>query len=210
MNTDAGKAGMSQQERWAVSWQASDGLLEAHEPTSPEIAAAAVQLSDWYNEDHNRAMMSNEDEMSPAEVCAHYADVSAQGGRNFLLFRDGRLMGDADLRHVDLAARTAEFAILVGERNVQGRGFGTRFTLMLHALAFLTLGLEHIYVAIIPKNRGSLRLFEKLGYRDDDSPAARSYVDQDDDVTKSFSREEFLRLHGEIARQLDVTRLPSP
>ncbi len=195
---------MSQPERWSVCWLAADGELCAREPTVAEVDAAAGQLGAWYNEAHNRAMMSNEALMDSADVREHYENVWQEGGRNFLLYCDGRLMGDADLRHVDARARTGEFAILVGERNVQGRGFGTRFALMLHALAFAKLGLDRIYVSIIPINAGSLRLFEKLGYQRDDSPAARSYIDEDDDVTMSFSRDEFLRLHGDIARQLQM------
>ena len=193
---------MSQPERWSVSWHSAGGWLEAREPTPPEVHAIAACLAGWYNDPHNRSMMANSCALDEAEVCAHFARVWQEGGRNFLLYAEGRLMGDADLRHVDPEAGTAELAILVGERHVQGRGFGTRFAVMLHALAFTTLALERVYVSIIPANRGSLRLFEKLGYQKDDSPAARSYIDEDDDVTMSFGRDEFLRLHGETARQL--------
>jgi len=197
---------MSLTERWSVSWKAEDGQLCAREPTGAEVEAAAGQLSAWYNEDHNRAMMSNEQTMDTADVREHFDNVWAEGGRTFLLYFDGRLLGDADLRHLDPQARTGEFAILIGERNVQGRGFGTRFALILHALAFAQLGLDHIYVSIIPANRGSLRLFEKLGYQRDDSPAARSYIDEDDDVTMSFRRDAFLRLHGETVQQLTMDK----
>jgi RimJ/RimL family protein N-acetyltransferase len=193
---------MSQPERWSVSWDASDGRLAACEPTERDVAAAAARLSGWYNEDHNRSMMSNEDVMDVDEVCEHFEGVWEEGGRNFLLYADDRLLGDADLRHVDSATHTAEFAILIGERRVQGRGYGTRFAIMLHALAFEKLGFERIYVAIIPANRGSLRLFEKLGYQRDDSPAARAYIDEDDDVTMSFGRDDFRRRHGDTVAHL--------
>ena len=197
---------MSQPERWSVSWNATDGRLVAREPTAAEVDAAAAQLAAWYNEEHNRAMMSNTVVMDTADVREHFAAVGKAGGRTFLLYLDGRLMGDADLRHVDRKARTGEFAILIGERNVQGRGFGTRFALILHALAFAKLELDLIYVSIIPANRGSLRLFEKLGYQKDDSPAARSYIDEDDDVTMSFGRDDFLRLHTDTVRQLTMEK----
>lgn len=198
---------MPQQERWSVSWRTEDGRLEAHEPLRPEIAAVSGQLSVWYNEPHNRAMMSNDDAMSPQKVREHYAHLAGAGGRNFLLFLDGRLMGDADLRRVDPAARTAEFAILIGERRVQGCGYGTRFALMVHVLAFLQLGLERVYATVIPANLASLRLFDKLGYRGDLSPAARSYLDQADDVTLSIGRDEFLHRHGETARRVELRRV---
>jgi RimJ/RimL family protein N-acetyltransferase len=197
---------MSQPERWSVAWHAADSRLDAREPTAPEVQAAAARLATWYNDQHNRSMMANTCDLDEAEVCEHFAHVWQEGGRNFLLYAEGRLMGDADLRHIDLGNRTAEFAILIGERSVQGRGFGTRFALMLHALAFTTLGLERLYVSIIPANRGSLRLFEKLGYQRDDGPAARAYIDEDDDVTMSLARDDFLRRHGDSLRQLAIHR----
>ncbi|MBN2576215.1 MAG: GNAT family N-acetyltransferase [Deltaproteobacteria bacterium] len=199
---------MSQPERWSVSWQGGDGRLVAREPAGPEVEAAASDLLAWYNEEHNRAMMASQERMNLGDVREQF-DGAQEDRRSFLLYADGHLLGDADLRHIDAATRTAEFAIMIGERKVQGRGYGTRFALMLHALAFEALGLERIYVTIIPANRGSLRLFEKLGYRADDSPAARSYVDEQDDVTMSFGRDEFRKLHGETVRQLAIGCIPA-
>jgi RimJ/RimL family protein N-acetyltransferase len=199
---------MSRKQRWSVSWNDSDGRLDAREPSRAEVEAAAERLSTWYNEAHNRSMMANDTEMDPADVCEHFDGVWHDGGRNFILYADDRLMGDADLRHVDLATRTAEFAIMIGERNIQGRGYGTRFTLMLHALAFEKLQIERIYVSIIPANRGSLRMFEKFGYQPDNSPEARAYIDEPDDVTLSFARADFLRLHEAAASQLAFAPRP--
>lgn len=200
---------MPHKECWSVSWDSPECRLDAHEPSEAEVQAASARLAAWYNDEHNRAMMAHAGEMDPDDVCAHYRNVWDKGGRNFLLYAQGRLMGDADLRHVDRAARTAEFAIMIGERNVQGRGYGTRFALMLHALAFTALDLERIYVSIIPANRGSLRLFEKLGYQRDDSPEARAYVDEPDDVSLSLGRIDFQRMHATTAGRLSLALLPA-
>jgi RimJ/RimL family protein N-acetyltransferase len=199
---------MSQPQRWSVSWHTTAGELETREPSRAEVEVIASSLSAWYNEEYNRAMMSNQHEMGPADVREHFDNLWAKGGRAFLLYAQGHLMGDADLRHIDHRAGTAEFAIMIGERNVQGRGYGTRFALMLHALAFEKLALERIYVSIIPANRGSQRLFEKLGYQLDVSPAARAYTDEDDDITMSFGRDDFRRLHAENSGHLSMTLLP--
>ena len=200
---------MSGIERWSLSWAAPDGQLCVREPTLDEVEAAAWQLSAWYNEEHNRAMMSNQAVMDASDVRQHFDKVWKEGGRNFLLYFDGRLMGDADLRHLDPMAGTGEFAILVGDRNLQGRGLGTRFALMAHTLAFEKLELRRVYVSIIPANRGSLRLFEKLGYQRDDSAQARAYIDEPDDVTMSLGRGDFQRLHADAVRQLTIARRPA-
>jgi hypothetical protein len=64
-------------------------------------------------------------------------------------------------------------------------------------------------VTIIPANRGSLRLFEKLGYQRDQSPQARAYIDEPDDVTMSLGRGDFQRLHAGAVRQLTIARRPA-
>jgi RimJ/RimL family protein N-acetyltransferase len=186
--------------RYRVEWPGPDGLLAAFEPTVREVTLAADELARFYNNDHNSAMMAHAAAMSSAEVAEHFANLRSGGGRAFLLERQGTLMGDADLRHI--AHRAAEFAIMVGHRQEQGRGLGTRFALMLHALAFRGLELEQLYVTIIPANRASQGLFRKLGYDPDNSPAARAYIDEEDDITMSMSRDKFERLHA--ATLIDV------
>lgn len=177
-------------------------MLEAREPTLAEVEVEAVRLSGWYNEAHNRAMMTNQQEMAAADVVEHFESVRQRGGRAFLLYAQDGLMGDADLRHVDPARGTAEVAVLIGDRRRQGQGLGTCFGLMLHALAFGRLGMERVYASIIPANAGSLRLFEKLGYAVDTSSAARFYAEAADDVTLSLGRAEFLHRHGDAVGEM--------
>jgi RimJ/RimL family protein N-acetyltransferase len=80
---------------------------------------------------------------------------------------------------------------MIGGRATQGRGLGTRFGLMLHAFGYGVLGLERIYISVIPANTASRRLFEKLGYQIDDSPEAREFIDEESDLTMSLSRSTF-------------------
>ena len=178
-----------------VEWDVEGDVLAAIEPTWDEVAAAAEALAAACNDAHNRTMLALSGDMTADDVVAHYASLAPPGARPFLLLRSGALVGDADLRHIDHGHGRAEFAILVGARADQGRGLGTRFALMLHAFAFETLGLERVYVTIVPGNAASLRLFEKLGYQRDDSPAARAYADDATDVALSLARADFERAH---------------
>lgn len=186
--------------RHQVEWTAGDGALRAFEPTPRELEGVAEQLAVYYNEPHNSTMMDHSGPMSPADVIEHFAEMQAAGDRPFLLERDGVLMGDADLRHIK--AGRAEFAIMIGQRGLQGKGLGTRFALMLHALAFEALGLERVFVAIIPANAASQGLFRKLGHETDMSPAARAYIDEEDDVTMSMGKEAFRRAHANVVSEV--------
>jgi RimJ/RimL family protein N-acetyltransferase len=193
--------------RYLVEWQTAQGLCRAFEPTAEEVAAAAGELAAYYNDAHNSAMMAHSAELSAAEVVEHFDGVRGDGGRAFLLQLDGRLVGDADFRHVTPTA--AEFAIMVGARSIQGKGLGTRFAAMLHAFAFAELGLDRVFVTIIPANLGSQRLFQKLGYEPDDGPEARSYVDEEDDLSFSLGRAKFEREHGTEQREIRWSERPS-
>jgi RimJ/RimL family protein N-acetyltransferase len=180
---------MSGGARWSVEWAAPPGLLRLFEPTAPEVAALAGRLADFYNQAHNRAMLAHTVTLSMDDVLQHYQALRNDQGRAFLLFIDGALVGDADLRGV--AGDHAEFAILIGEPALQGQGLGTSFALMAHALAFRRLALQRLYVSIAAQNTASRRLFEKLGYQLDDGPAARATIDEESDVTLSLDRGRF-------------------
>jgi len=112
-----------------VEYRDGQTLLRAFEPNPDEVRAAAAQLSSYYNDEHNRAMLTHEDDMSVEEVVAHYTESRERGDRLFLIEQDGVLVGDADFRHFD--SESAEYAIMIGARNLQGRGLGRKFTTML-------------------------------------------------------------------------------
>jgi RimJ/RimL family protein N-acetyltransferase len=177
--------------QWSVEWVRSHEILRVVEPTPAEVATVAAQLSDYYNDPYNRAMLAHTQEMSVADVIAHYRGLRAEQGRPLLLLRAGRLVGDADLRGI--GDGRAELAIMIGDRTLQGRGLGTAFAIMAHALAFRLLELRCTCVSILPENTASRRLFQKLGYTIDESAEARAITDESTDVTMSLARESFQR-----------------
>ena len=67
-----------------------------------------------------------------------------------MLYVDGQLVGDADLRHIE--TDRAEFAIMIGARDTQGQGLGTLLSVLIHAFAFETLKLSAVYLTIVPHN----------------------------------------------------------
>jgi RimJ/RimL family protein N-acetyltransferase len=195
---------------WAIEWSDEAGGLSAVEPAPEEIRVASPLLASYYNDEHNRRMLDHQALLSTEDVVACYADLRRAGGRPLLLHRAGTLMGDADVRRIETRAgaarKTGELAIMMGARAAQGRGLGTRYAIMLHAFAFQVLAIDRAYVSIIPGNVASRRLFDKLGYAVDDSPAARAFIDEASDVTMSVERAGFeARWRAELA-SLRITR----
>jgi RimJ/RimL family protein N-acetyltransferase len=178
--------------RFQLEWATPVGQLAAREPTLDEVAAHAAALAGAYNDPANASLMGHADEISAEEVVEHYAEMlDDPEARPFLLFCDGKLAGDGDLRGI--RGTSAEFAFMIGARDQQGKGLGTKFALMIYAFGFRQLELEHIYASVVPENTASRRVFEKLGCTLDWSPGARAYAEQPDDLVLSIDRPTFER-----------------
>ena len=197
-----------------IAWVTPAGRLVAIEPRPDEVARHARALAAAYNDPRNAPLLGHTDDVDEDDVVAHYSDVAEAGGHNFLVFverseteggdPDGfALAADADLRKVGGGA--AEFAFMVASPAAQGKGLGTRVALMIHAFGFRRLGLERIYASIIPGNAASRRVFEKLGYQVDASPAARAYADEPDDVTMGIDRAAFEHSHAQAMAEIEIS-----
>lgn len=186
-----------------IEWTTNVGKLVAMEPQLAEVSAHAGELAAGYNEPENARLMGHVEPISDTEVVDHYVAMFDEGARPFLLYLDGKLVGDADLRGMRDGA--AEFAFMIAARDQQGKGLGTKFALMVHAYAFSTLGLVRVYASIMPKNHASRRVFEKLGYTLDDGAEARTFADDAGDVTLAIDRATFERANAAALAQLRIT-----
>lgn len=173
--------------RYRATWNE----LTAIEPTPAEVKKHAPALAIAYNHPRNAPLLGHTSELSVADVIEHYESLWAKGGRPFMLFENAVLAGDGDIRGV--AHGAAEFAFLIASPDAQGKGLGTRFATMIHALAF-SQGIDRMYAAVIPENTGSRRVFEKLGYREDTSEAGREYGDEGD-IILALDKATFLAQH---------------
>ncbi len=185
-----------------IDWTTAPGQLSAIEASAELVAQHADELARGYNEPRNAALMGHTDPIDPDEVLEHYADMIAEGARAFLLFRDGKLDGDGDLRGFHAGA--AEFAFMIGAPDAQGKGLGTRYAQMIHAFGFRAAGLHHIYASIVPHNTASRRVFEKLGYVVDDSPTARNFADEPGDLVMAIDRATFERVNAAVLDQIRI------
>ena len=181
-----------------IAWREAGRELVAREPTDDEIGRHAPALALAYNDPRNAPLLGHTSDLTADDVIDHYRELGEDGARQFHLFVDGVLAGDADLRGVEDGA--AEFAFLIAAPAAQGQGLGTRFALMIHAFAFAApprgAGLTTIYASVVPANVASLRVFAKLGYTEDGSPAARAYADEPGDVVLAIDRATFLARHA--------------
>lgn len=77
---------------------------------------------------------------------------------------DGHI-GNITLQHISIIDRTAEFAIILGDKRHWGKGVGTRAGLKLLEHGFEKLNLERIHCATAATNEGMNRLARAMGMK---------------------------------------------
>ena len=77
----------------------------------------------------------------------------------------GRLIGSCGLHRVSLPNRAAELGILIGDREEQGKGFGSEAIRLLLDYGFGTLGLHRVWLVVYENNDRGIRCYEKIGFQ---------------------------------------------
>ena len=77
-----------------------------------------------------------------------------------------RPIGNTDLRGIDPFHRTAEFGIMIGEKECWGEGYGTEATRLMLDYGFTALGLHNIMLAAFSFNERGLRAYTRAGFRE--------------------------------------------
>lgn len=104
-----------------------------------------------------------------------------------------RPVGWTELKDIDRHHGTAEFAIMIGEPEARGRGFGSEVTRLVLAYGFENLGLHNIHLYYMEFNAGARRAYEKAGFREYGrrSDAYRTGTERWDVVFMQCLREDF-------------------
>lgn len=76
-----------------------------------------------------------------------------------------RAIGYTTLEDIDLRDRTAKFALLIGEQDCWGKGYGTETTRLMFDYGFTALGLHNIMLLVFSFNERGLRAYSCAGFR---------------------------------------------
>ena len=74
-------------------------------------------------------------------------------------------IGNISLQNIDFINRSAEFAIIIGEKSFWGKGYGKEAVSMIVRHGFETLNLNRIYCGTFFENVGLIKLVEFLGFK---------------------------------------------
>jgi len=124
--------------------------------------------------------------LNDPEVCAHnshhvypYTPAQAKGyiesvsrdEHNLVLAivakDSGKHIGNISLQKIDLIARNAEYAILVGDRDYWGKGVANEASRLILAHGFTALNLHRIHCGTSVENIAMQKLAGKLGFKEE-------------------------------------------
>ncbi len=84
-----------------------------------------------------------------------------------IYIRDGlRAIGTAGLLYIDHQHGTAEFGILIGERDCRGHGYGAEATQLVLDYAFNILSLHNVMLRVYSYNEQAIRAYKRAGFRE--------------------------------------------
>jgi diamine N-acetyltransferase len=85
----------------------------------------------------------------------------------FIIFQRAtmRPIGNTGLHFLDYTQGTAEFDILIGDKECWGKGYGTEVTTLMLDYAFTGLGLQSIMLRVHDYNERGIRAYKRAGFR---------------------------------------------
>jgi len=75
-----------------------------------------------------------------------------------------RHIGNAGLHSIDYLNRSAEFGLLIGEKDAWGQGYGPEAGRAIIDYGFNQLGLHRIFLRVYSFNERAQRVYDKLGF----------------------------------------------
>ena len=76
-----------------------------------------------------------------------------------------RLIGSVGLSQIDFRHRSASLGMLIGEKSMWGKGYGTEATRLVVRHAFEELRLNRVQLQVYEYNLRGIRVYEKVGFR---------------------------------------------
>jgi RimJ/RimL family protein N-acetyltransferase len=77
----------------------------------------------------------------------------------------GTPIGSTGLMSIEQVHRTAEFGIMIGEKEYQNRGYGTEATALTIDYGFNALNLASIFLRVYDFNTRGIRVYERIGFK---------------------------------------------
>ncbi len=125
-------------------------------------------MSQWSNDrEVTRTLYRGAFPETRATAAAAMAAVASNPREVELAIEDkasGRHIGIAGLHSMNTIAHSAEFRILIGEKDFWGGGYGTEVTQLMVVYGFEVLNMHKIWLGVTADNLGAVRCYDKVGF----------------------------------------------
>lgn len=185
-----------------VGWRVRLRTLD--EDDYDEWLAVRTRCRDWLVPWEPRpagAPTTPEDRPSFSARCAaRERERQIGSGYGFGIFFDGNLAGEITLSSIQRGPfQNATIGYWV-DRDLAGRGIAPEATVIVLRFAFEELSLHRVEIAIVPRNRPSRRVVEKLGLREESTAVRFLEIDGrwEDHVRYAITSEEWAQRREEL------------
>jgi RimJ/RimL family protein N-acetyltransferase len=120
-------------------------------------------------------------------------------------------IGHVGLYQIDSRVRKGQFAIMIGDRALWGKGLGTRVTEAVVSWAFSQLNLHKVSLHVLTNNERAIRIYELLGFRPEGILRDEQFRDGQflDLMLMAVFEDEWRTLHGGQASALETEQSQS-
>jgi len=87
-----------------------------------------------------------------------------------------RLIGTCGLSDIEWRIRSAEYGIMIGDKNYWDQGYGTEITHLILRHGFETLNLNRIYLKVNSNNLRAKKAYEKAGFSHEGTMRQAEYM----------------------------------
>jgi RimJ/RimL family protein N-acetyltransferase len=159
-------------------------------------------LQKWSNDAELRKLIGEVEPMSQAETGKFYKELRADKDRIWFMVvikRNDRVIGEAGLLRMFKPWRTTDMTIIIGEKDVWGKGYGTEAGRLLLDYAINQLGFHRVSIGVVSFNERALRFWEVLGFKKEGVERDGYYCDNkySDFIMMSILEDEF-KLRGQV------------
>lgn len=119
----------------------------------------------WFNDREVTYFLGRDGPLTMEEEERWFANYKAKTDELiFAITIDARHIGNVGLHGIDRSNRRADLGILIGEKELWSRGFGTDALRAVLRYAFHDLHLNKVSLDVIAYNDRAVRVYERLGF----------------------------------------------
>lgn len=172
------------EEKWIGRCQKMHKMLEASKRSQESLALIPYtreRCHAFYKSYIPDPMMTEEAYVYEEDRVNRYFDqkVNDPFRRFFAIEHGGRVIGEIQLKKLDLNEGHGTLSIILANDSVKNKGFGTKAELLMIAYAKSELKLKKIFADTIHRNTRSRRVLEKIGFEFIESDEHLAYFKKD-------------------------------